>query len=601
MKTLFNSEGQGGSKTTGTAADLDDIWDRELSRLHESGIIFHLDYYLAGAVARANPGVSSLARLSCALVSHALSGGQVSLDLKTMAGQELCPEAGEMSLNRLPDLETWVEDLKGSGCVGDEILEAEGEDSGWIAGKPLVLDRDYHLYLSKYYDFQVRLIRNMTERVSGHGTGLPEAFITKGLERYFSDKGSKDTAGQRLAVERALKGRFLVVSGGPGTGKTFVTAIIISLLEAWHLEQGLDRPEILSMAPTGKAAERLLNGRTIHSVLKPKSRGVGFVHGKDNPLHADMVIVDEASMIDMALMARLMEAVPLTTRLILLGDKNQLSPIQAGAVFTDLCAVKGLEKARAFLTVNFRSRGQSGIDALSRAVNQNDPKAVAQVLTESAYPEITFVDTGNKAFEPKVVTPYLVDGYRALAEAATAEKALEVLDNFRVLCAHTRGPAGTLQVNHLCEKLLPVSETDGITRSFFTQIVMATRNDYSRGLFNGDTGVVFRSGTTSRVYFREPEGARVFQLSQIPGHETAFAVTIHKSQGSEFDTVLILIPDRLSPVITRQLLYTGITRARSRVIIAGSLELICKAVTISPGQRSNLAAGLRRSLAKDTG
>ncbi len=575
----------------------------KLSALHDADIITHQDYYLAQAVGKAFPKASSLCLVLCALTSNALQSGHVCINIRNVAGQAVPggPEAGISE--RLPGVKTLIGALRDSECVAEE---ADAPKEGrWILTHPLILDRDDNLYLAKYYDFQQRLILNITERVSfSGGEGIDRKALREGIEKRFSGQDPARTQGQRLAIQKALEGNFLVISGGPGTGKTHVTAVICSLLEEFHKQMKKPAPVILSMAPTGKAAERLENGRTIHAVLKPESRGVGFIHCRDNPLQADLVIVDEASMIDMALMARLMEAVPRQARLILLGDRDQLSPVQAGSVFSDLCRVQGLAKARAFLTFNFRSTGKSGIDALSRAVNENDTPTVKAILKGGTYPGIQFIDTGNSPFDARAVESCLADGYRDVAKAKTPVKALELMDRFRVLCAHTMGPAGTLQVNHLCEKLLRTLMSDGINRPFFKQIVMVGRNDYDQRLFNGDTGVVFSEGETSRVWFRDSAGPngraktgiRAFLPAQIPGHEAAFAVTIHKSQGSEFERVLILIPDRLSPVVTRQLLYTGITRARSRVIIAGSLDLICRAVNLAPERRSNLSAGLEKSL-----
>jgi exodeoxyribonuclease V alpha subunit len=578
-----------------------------VSVLHDTGLIAHQDYYLAQTVGKAFDKASPLCLVLCALTSNALTRGHVCINLEAVAGQGI-PGGAEAGIHGgLPDVKTLISELRASGCVGEEA--AESRDRERVLTHPLILDRDKNLYLAKYFDFQQRLIENIRDRVGSEGgESISPGFVQDGLERLFSGQNPKKTAGQRHAVEKALAGNFLVISGGPGTGKTHVTSMIRSLLEDWHRAAGKPQPVILSMAPTGKAAERLENGRTIHAALKPRPRGVGFVHGRNNPLQADLVIVDEASMIDMALMARLMEAVPGQSRLVLLGDRDQLSPVQAGSVFSDLCRVPGLENTRAFLTVNFRSAGKSGIDALSRAVNENDTPALVSILKEGTHPDIQFMDTGSHAFDARIIEPCLTDGYRAVADAGTPEAALDQMDGFRVLCAHTLGPAGTLQVNHLCEKLLCPPGADGITSPIFKQIVMVGRNTYDLRLFNGDTGVVFSTGERARVWFRASSsdssdsaadrGIRGFQPEQIPALEPAFAVTIHKSQGSEFDRVLILIPDRLSPVVTRQLLYTGITRARSRVIIAGSLDLICRAVNLAPDRRSNLAAGLERGLRK---
>ncbi len=566
--------------------------DAPLEILHELGLISHLDYYFALNMIQIYEDASSLAALTCALVSRALSQGHICLNLKEMANTSLVPgDQGENPIV-LPDLDSWCDHLNTQDMVGKEI-QSERQH-------PLMLDQDNNLYLSKYYDFQNRLVNDIAHRLSIATSPMDAAFIKEGLDTFFTGQNPAHIAGQKEAVQKALTHNFLVISGGPGTGKTHITSIIRRLLEDWARQNQDPTPKILSVAPTGKAASRMEQGTTIHSLLKPKKKGVGFRHNRDNPLSADMVIIDEASMIDIALMTRLLEAIPVDAKVIMLGDKNQLSPVQAGAVFTDICGVSQMSAFQVFLDFNFRSKGQGGIENLAKAINQNDTKALTSILTQGTFSDVVFENTGNKSELFSILKRYVGEGYRGLAGSQTPEQALDQLDSFRVLCAHNKGDTGTLQINHLCENILRSKGEFDIKRSVFKQIVMVSRNDYQKGLFNGDTGIAYVQNNGIRACFRSPEGQiNDFRYLDIPMHETAFAVTIHKSQGSEYDTVLILVPGQLSPVVTRQLLYTGVTRARKKAIIAGSFDLICQAMESTLNHRSNVTALLAKRLGMD--
>ncbi|MCG8636108.1 MAG: exodeoxyribonuclease V subunit alpha [Desulfobacterales bacterium] len=570
----------------------------DLDNLFDQGVISRLDYYFAKTMADIYEGSAPLILLSAALVSKALAEGHICLNLARAAGTVLIPEREGQGTLCLPSLKHWLGELEQSGMVAresDHPGDFEAARLDWIRRSPLILDPDNNLYLAKYYDFQHRLVYNISARVADAPEAIDRDFLSKGIDRFFGDQDKNRTAGQREAVEKALDNNFLVISGGPGTGKTHITNIIRTLLQEWAKQEGKPEPRILSMAPTGKAASRLTDGATIHSVLKPKPAGTGFRHNADYPVAADVVIIDEASMIDIALMTRLMEAVPTETKVVLLGDKNQLSPVQAGAVFTDICEVDAMAGHRVFLEFNFRSEGKTGIENLARAVNQNDVTALTGMLTDRTYDDVIFEDTGNKSDILPILTKHVSKGYKALALARTPEEALASLDDFRVLCAHNRGDAGTLQVSHLCENILRTYRDNDIKGSLFRQIVMVSQNDYEKGLFNGDTGVVWEENRMTRVSFEGTGGEnRQFRFSDLPAHESAFAVTIHKSQGSEYGTVLILIPERISPVVTRQLLYTGITRARKKAVIMGSLKVIREAMDMPLERRSNVAALLAR-------
>ena len=575
----------------------------DLSTLHDLQLVSHLDYYFAKNMADVFHETSSLVIVSCALVSKALADGHICLDLKSLACTRLNLFEQDLCIH-FPGLEEWENALAGSFMVGKEPAEI-GYEKGTDPERafPLVLDKNSHLYLSRYYDFQKRLVSNLCSRVALSQAPIQvlkdEAFVCKHLDPLFMDQNQQQEEKQKEAVQKALAHNFLVISGGPGTGKTYITTMIKTLLDLYAVFRNTSLPRIIFVAPTGKAAGRLTGGRTIHSVLKPIKGSTHFVYTKHNPLPVDVVIVDEASMIDLALMTRLLEAIPLDAKVILLGDKNQLSPVQAGAVFNDICRVKALESHLVFLTYNFRSKGKTGIENLARAINQNDVSTMETILTDDSFPDIGFEESSGEDRLEKLLEKHILKGYGPLIEQTDIFKGLENLDNFRILCAHNRGVAGTLQINHLCEKILRSQANFDIRKHFFKKIVMIGVNDYSRGLFNGDTGMVHEEERIVKAGFRDSTGnVRQFRYLDLPVHDTAFAVTIHKSQGSEFDTVLIIIPDKLSPIVTRQLLYTGVTRARKKAIIVGRLEVIKEAMTLTLDKRSPIGVLLEQRLSR---
>jgi len=581
----------------------------DLSTLHALQLVSHLDYYFAKTMGDIFHETRSLALASCALVSKALADGYICLDLKKKAGTRIDIFEQDAFIC-LPDFEEWEYAMAGAAMVGKELGNANkidkespddnrsGENS-LESAFPLVLDLSGKLYLSRYYDFQKRLVNNLCCRVAALATPMDEKIVCNHLDYLFSGQNLEQVEKQKEAVKKALSQKFVVISGGPGTGKTHITTMIKTLLNQLSAENGFPFPKIICVAPTGKAASRLADGRTIHSVLKPLKGKTGFVYTREKPLNVDVVIVDEASMIDIALMTRLLEAIPIDAKVILLGDKNQLSPVQAGAVFNDICQVKGLGSNLVFLEYNFRSKGKTGIENLARTIKQNDVTAMETLLSGSQYPDIVFKDPGESGHLDHIIEQYIIDGYSPLAEQTSLLKGLDNLDNFRILCAHNRGEAGTLQINHLCEKILRSQSNFDITGQFFKKVVMISANDYHRGLFNGDTGIVHEENKVIKAGFKDSNGnIRQYRYLDLPAHETAYAVTIHKSQGSEFDSVLIIIPDKLSPIVTRQLLYTGVTRAKKRVIIVGSLDVIKEAMALTPDHTSNVIALLEQQLGR---
>jgi exodeoxyribonuclease V alpha subunit len=461
------------------------------------------------------------------------------------------------------------------------------------------------------------------------------------LARLFPE-GSAGAKEQRLAAVLAVLSRLSVISGGPGTGKTFTVAKILVLLQEQALAVGRDPYRVALLAPTGKAAQRLgeaiqknlaglsLDERVKKSVPETAStiqRALGyqprsptrFRHDRKNPLPADLVVVDEASMVDLALMAKLVDAVPERARLVLLGDKDQLASVEAGSILADMYAGrrKGVsvtcarlvervagdalpESDRApsladgmlELSHSHRFREGGGIFELARAVNAGDAARALAVLRESA----------NATLEPLPEPEELARSLGPVVEAklgrlgsAPIDEKLALLDGFRILCAHRRGPYGVETLNDwVAAHLRKLGKFDADGDFYDGRPVIVTANDYQVELYNGDVGVIACESATGELAARFPAGAgrRTVPLALLPPHETAFAMSVHKAQGSEFDEVLLLLGSRPSPLLTRELVYTAVTRARHRVRILATPEILTTAIAA----RVQRASGLRERL-----
>jgi len=426
----------------------------------------------------------------------------------------------------------------------------------------------------------------------------------------------------------ACRRRLAVISGGPGTGKTTTVVKILALLQEQALARSREPLRIVLVAPTGKAAQRL--GESIDGSLKalPVSeavkrsiptrastihRALGFMpatptrfrHGVDRPLCADVVLADEASMIDLALMTKLVEAVAMDAHLIILGDKDQLSSIEAGAILGDIydaqarsnSSASALASCMVELTKSYRYDEHSGIGALAGAINRGDPDAVMTILKgEGAMPygEVAIASLDERYPFAGHLGKAMVDGYRACLTASSVSERLQLMTRFRILCAHRRGPLGVDVLNGLAEQHLRRAGLLELNSSYYDgRPIMITRNDHQLGLFNGDVGVIHHGDTgVALAWFAGDDGPRALPPSRLPPHETVFAMTVHKSQGSEFDRVAVVLPSRASPILTRELVYTGVSRARSRVDIHGAEHVLCHAL----GRRIERGSGLSDAL-----
>ena len=559
-----------------------------MNPLFELQFFSSLDYFFALSMGQAFKEDDSIVLASCALVSKILSDGHICIDIKDKSKTVVSISKTSDDKVKFPDFNTWIDALKNSSMVSDTI------------STPLVLDSDYRLYLARYFDFQNRLICNIANRIFLNPSANDEKKFDPLVSNSLSGKGPH-ILNQKNAVKNALLKNFTIISGGPGTGKTFIISIIKNILLSYIQKQTLKQPEIICVAPTGKAASKMDQGRTIHSLLKPLKGYSGFYYNKNNPLQVDVIIIDEASMVDISLLTRLLEAVPTAAKVIILGDKHQLSSIQAGSVFSDICRVKNLSDNLFFLEYNFRSKGKTGIENLSKAINNNDGRSLEHILTSGKYPDIVFEPIDEKGMSADSVKRHILDGYKAFIRADSIEAALEELNSFKILCAHNSGEYGTLQINHICENILQSDDNFDIDNRPFKKIIMVNTNNYNKNLFNGDTGVCVEQKGEGQAFFKTFDNAvKQYRTLDLPDNDTAFAITIHKSQGSEFENILMILPDRLSPVVTRQLLYTGVTRAKKKVIIVGDLKIIKKAVNLSEHYSSGLTDCLEEKLKRES-
>ena len=598
-----------------------------LAQLAKAGILAPLDVHVAAELGRLVPDAAPPVLLGAALASAYTREGHVCVDLERLAARPLANQDGEPSGGMLPPAESWCDELARSPLVG------QGD-----APTPLVLDARGRLYLRRYWQHEQRLAEQLRARVGHCEERFDRATARGSLARLFGPVSEGTTDWQRVAVQVALLTRFTVVSGGPGTGKTSTVVKLVAMLIEQALARGEAAPRVLLLAPTGKAAARLVEsiraakGRldcsdavragiveeasTIHRALGVATGSrIRVRHDADHPLPADVVIVDEASMVDVALMRRLVQAVPERARLVLLGDRDQLASVEAGAVLGDICgdaapAYSGALRERARdvfgedlpspelvgpggmgdhivqLVHSHRFGARSGIGSLARAIQRGDADAVVALLHAPSREDVALVPRSATGGVAGTLRRAVVEGFRPFLRAKTELDALGLLECYRVLAAHRRGGAGIESLNQQIERLLTraglLPNGAGQSRRWYGgRPVLVTQNDYALRLFNGDIGVVWAApgGASERACF-PGVGASLREIApaRLPPHETAFAMSVHKSQGSELDEVAVVLPEARSPLLTRELLYTAVTRARRRVVLYGTEAAVRAAV-----------------------
>ncbi len=579
-----------------------------------------VDRHFARLLERLAGSNDRLAELA-AHASHWIRVGHSCLDLALLARQ----------LQREEELAAWRETLQRSPVVG--------KPGDW---RPLILEGD-RLYLYRYWDYERRVGEALLARAQARVL-VDAKRLTAGLEALFGPSQPPQVNWQKVAAATAALRQLCVISGGPGTGKTYTLVRVLALLALLQPQ----RPPVIGLAaPTGKAAARMQEAiraakaslavdesvravipeqaSTIHRLLGVQARSIHFRHDRDNPLPLDVLVVDEVSMVDLALMAKLLDALPAGAKLVLVGDGDQLESVEAGSVLADICSgARGCSPAFARqlgelsgepvpaaaeatapladcvvrLRQSRRFRSEGGIGRLAALINAGDADAALALLREGDDPELGWRAHGwgdPQAFAAAVRQGY-GDYLRAVAVGAPAQEVLARFNAFRVLCSHRSGPTGVEAVNQRIEEVLARAGLIRRGRLWYPgRPVMVTQNDYSLRLYNGDIGIALPDADGQpRVCFETEDGLRRFHPARLPPHESVYAMTVHKTQGSEFERVLLLLPSEPSRVVDRRLLYTAVTRGRSRVELWGREAVLREAIASASTRGSGLAERLWR-------
>jgi len=591
-----------------------------------------IDISFANFIQRLSEKEDLLLFLTLAFLSRETAAGHICLDLSEYAGKQLIDKDKSIVF---PAFSEWQKKLITVPAVG-----SPGDF------KPIILDESGRLYLFRYWQYETDLAEALIKRTKTEHDFEDNSFVLKMIKKYFTDTKDKQPDMQRAAAVTALLKNLCIICGGPGTGKTTTVSKILALM----LECSQKELRIALAAPTGKAADRLQKAiasskaelpcsekiiscipetaSTLHRLLGTIPNTSSFHHNKDNVLPYDIIVIDEASMIDLPLLSKTLSAAAPETSIILIGDKNQLASVESGAALGDICTEDAVncfssDLSKVFknaagieiisspektglsvlsdclveLNKNYRFETESNIFKLSSAINKGNIKETISALNE-AESAVFHIKESFQTWLKKGLSKIITDNIVPFIKAASCEQALTLLEQFRILCALREGPFGTKGINNVIEKqLVKLNLIDPAAEFYHGRPVMVTQNDYSLKLFNGDTGIIFTpTGKKEdlKAFFPGNDNTlRSFHPSTLPEHETVYAMTIHKSQGSEFDNVMLIFPENETPVLTRDLFYTAVTRTKEKIQIIGSEKIISYAVSRSIERRSGLKDMLR--------
>ncbi len=580
-----------------------------LKHLLSQNLIRPLDYYFACFVSQKKQ--NDIVALMAAIVSHKNGQGDVCINLRDFAEKELLLN-GVASGIHVAAFDKLVQALQNHPRVKTAAFPS-----------PLILDGK-RLYLGKYWQYEQMLANNIQQRLEQR-VEFDEAVLKKGLQQLFKLQ-EKEINWQAIAASICVQKCFTVISGGPGTGKTTTVIKVLALL----LQQQSDL-NIALLAPTGKAAARLsesiknalsclpeelarfipTEAATIHRMLAWQPHKNRFYYNQGNLLPVDVVIIDEASMVDLSLMIQLLQAIPIQARVILLGDRDQLASVEPGRVLGDITGhgqpisysakmLKQFDKlglladkkmlnqqndsraimdSIALLRKSYRFDENSSIALIAKWIRQSQGEKALSLLQSDAHGDAAFFSMEKERCFSQIVD-YAVEKYQLYLQQKNIANALAQFDDFRVLCALHTGEYGVQAMNQQIEQALRAKAVIQQGDYYHGKPIMISRNDYETGLFNGDIGLLWRDQQGKlKAWFKTMQGLRAIDPARLPEHACAFAMTIHKSQGSEFNEVLLLLPEQNMPLYSQELLYTGVTRAKEKialVALAQSFKLACR-------------------------
>ena len=588
-----------------------------------------VDAALAALLQRLEPAGDPRVAQAAQAAMHAVALGDAALDLRTLA------DGGELaSLRAALQASQWV------------ATPADDEASG--AGAPLVLEGDL-LYLRRYREYERRLalgLRRIARQAVDTGDTAPLAPLFARLFPKAAD--GRDDGGQARAAALALTRKLLLVTGGPGTGKTTTLARLLALMVERDRLAGLALPRIALAAPTGRAAERMAQSmaaamdtmrragvdpalcdalptqaRTLHRLLGTIPDRPRFRHDADHPLAYDVVVVDEASMVDLPLMCKLVDAIPEGGALILVGDPDQLPSVEAGDVLAAIVEAAGAGDAvpaplqaqlapllgppvtgdlfsdadaaplsghRVHLRRAWRQSSALDLAPLADAVRAGDDERALALLQSHTLRGVHF-HAGLHDPLAAQARDALLAPWRSIGESSDPAAALALAGRVRLLTALRDGPQGATQLNARIEEALAGAQRE---RYFHGRLLLVTENSYRHGLFNGDIGVCLRDdGGASVAWFAGGGDVRGFHPAALPAHAGAFAMTVHKAQGSEFDSAWLQLPRQEARPLSRELVYTAVTRAKSELHVCGDADVLRAALARHVARVSGLVRRLR--------